>query len=232
MARRPSASAGGRLALEVQIEPRRNSRPICSGCHRKRPGYDRLPRAALRVRAALADRRLLRLRHAPRRLPEVRRDRRGGPVGRRQEPADHDLPLVPGRLGQAALVAGGRRRRSTPPGKRSTARSSIAVDVGPGAPHAERDRGPRRRRDPVAAGAPLPDAGLPDRRRVQAAALGRPGADARTACGGSSACCGEERQRLDPLRVQRHVEAVPEGDGPERLARRSTCWTGSTSCRR
>ena len=37
------ASEGGRLALEVEIEPRRNSRPVCSGCHRKRPGYDRLP---------------------------------------------------------------------------------------------------------------------------------------------------------------------------------------------
>lgn len=33
----------GRLALEVQVQPRRNSRPVCSGCHRKRPGYDRLP---------------------------------------------------------------------------------------------------------------------------------------------------------------------------------------------
>jgi transposase len=37
------APDGGRLALEVAIEPRRNSRPVCSGCHRKRPGYDRLP---------------------------------------------------------------------------------------------------------------------------------------------------------------------------------------------
>jgi transposase len=37
------AQDGGRLALEVAIEPRRNSRPVCSGCHRKRPGYDRLP---------------------------------------------------------------------------------------------------------------------------------------------------------------------------------------------
>jgi transposase len=37
------ASEGGRLTLEVAIEPRRNSRPICSGCGRKRPGYDRLP---------------------------------------------------------------------------------------------------------------------------------------------------------------------------------------------
>jgi transposase len=37
------ASEGGRLALEVEVAPRRNSRPVCSGCHRKRPGYDRLP---------------------------------------------------------------------------------------------------------------------------------------------------------------------------------------------
>jgi transposase len=37
------ASERGQLALEVEIEPRVNSRPICSGCRRKRPGYDRLP---------------------------------------------------------------------------------------------------------------------------------------------------------------------------------------------
>ena len=37
------ASGGGQLAPEVEIGPRRRSRPICSGCHRKRPGYDWLP---------------------------------------------------------------------------------------------------------------------------------------------------------------------------------------------
>src|SRR6516162_7698838 len=37
------SSDAGRLALEVEIDPRRNSRPVCSGCRRKRPGYDRLP---------------------------------------------------------------------------------------------------------------------------------------------------------------------------------------------
>jgi transposase len=31
------------LALEVVVEPRANGRPICSGCGRKRAGYDRLP---------------------------------------------------------------------------------------------------------------------------------------------------------------------------------------------
>jgi transposase len=29
--------------IEVQIEPRKNGRPICSGCGQVRPGYDRLP---------------------------------------------------------------------------------------------------------------------------------------------------------------------------------------------
>ena len=31
------------LVLEVELHPRSNSRGICSGCHRERPGYDRLP---------------------------------------------------------------------------------------------------------------------------------------------------------------------------------------------
>ncbi len=34
---------GGRTELEVDIAPRANGRAICSGCHEKRPGYDRLP---------------------------------------------------------------------------------------------------------------------------------------------------------------------------------------------
>ncbi len=29
--------------IEFDVEPRKESRPICSGCNRKRPGYDRLP---------------------------------------------------------------------------------------------------------------------------------------------------------------------------------------------
>lgn len=33
---------GGSLALEVEIVPRANSRPVCSGCGVRRPGYDRL----------------------------------------------------------------------------------------------------------------------------------------------------------------------------------------------
>jgi len=33
----------GRPTLEISIRPRANGRPVCSGCHRVRPGYDRLP---------------------------------------------------------------------------------------------------------------------------------------------------------------------------------------------
>jgi hypothetical protein len=33
-----------RPTIEVQVEPRKNGRPICSGCGQVRPGYDRLPR--------------------------------------------------------------------------------------------------------------------------------------------------------------------------------------------
>ena len=31
------------LALDVTIEPRANGRPVCSGCGKRRPGYDPLP---------------------------------------------------------------------------------------------------------------------------------------------------------------------------------------------
>lgn len=34
---------GDELVLEVEVRPRANGKPICSGCKRSRPGYDRLP---------------------------------------------------------------------------------------------------------------------------------------------------------------------------------------------
>lgn len=33
----------GQLRLDIQVDPRRGTRPLCSGCGRRRPGYDRLP---------------------------------------------------------------------------------------------------------------------------------------------------------------------------------------------
>lgn len=35
--------SGKRRDLEVDVAPRKNSPPICSGCHQRGPGYDRLP---------------------------------------------------------------------------------------------------------------------------------------------------------------------------------------------
>lgn len=32
----------GRLGIEIRMRARKNAHPICSGCHQKRPGYDRL----------------------------------------------------------------------------------------------------------------------------------------------------------------------------------------------
>ncbi len=89
--------------------------------------------------------------------------------------------------------------------------------------------GDRRGRDPVAARPPLPDAGLPDRRGLQAAVVDRPGADARTACGSSSTLLGEIPAARAAVRVQRHVAAVPERDRRAGRQARSTCWTASTS---
>ena len=34
---------GKQLKLDITIRPRSNSRAVCSGCGRKRPGYDTLP---------------------------------------------------------------------------------------------------------------------------------------------------------------------------------------------
>lgn len=39
---KPRWSSDGQR-IEIPIEPRKNSRAICSGCHQQRPGYDRLP---------------------------------------------------------------------------------------------------------------------------------------------------------------------------------------------
>jgi len=37
-----SESGRSSLVLEIDVEPRKNGRAVCSGCHRRRPGYDRL----------------------------------------------------------------------------------------------------------------------------------------------------------------------------------------------
>ena len=133
--------------------------------------------ASLRVRAALADRRLLRLRDAPRRCSEVRLVVEQVPWG------DGKSQLT---TTYRWFLAGWAKRLSWREVATAFHTSWDAVyrsvqlrrRVGAGAPlDLDGIAGPRRRRGPVAAGAPLPDARLPDRRRVQAVALGRPGSD-------------------------------------------------------
>ena len=111
-----------RPTIEVPIDPRANGRPICSGCRKPRPGYDRLherrfefvPLWQIAVVFVYALRRVD--------CPTLRRGRGAGSLGERQEPSDDDLSMVPGRLGAAALLAGSGQRCSTPPGNTSATR--------------------------------------------------------------------------------------------------------------
>ncbi len=99
----------GKTAIEIPIEPRANGRAICSGCGRRRPGYDRLP--ARRFEYVPLWQIPVFFVYAMRRVdcPDLRRESRASSLGRRQEPADDDLPLVPGGLGKTVVVEGGGR---------------------------------------------------------------------------------------------------------------------------
>ena len=93
-----------------------------------------------------------------------------------KEQLTHELPMVPGQLGAASLLEGG--GRDLPDHLAARPQCGPACrSVGRVAPEFVGRPGDRRRRDPVAAGASLPDLGLPDRRRLQAAVVDRPGAD-------------------------------------------------------
>jgi|GEM_PF-1642599 len=93
--------------LEVELEPRMNGRPICSGCgqqrERLRPGSRA---AAIRVHTAVGVDGSVRVPDASGGLPHLWRENGTGSLGRRQEYDDHGIPLVPGPLGQADVVEG------------------------------------------------------------------------------------------------------------------------------
>ena len=98
-------TAVGATEIEVDIEPRANTRPICSGCGEKRPGYDRLPTRRFEFVPLWNIAVFFVYGWAAGEVPNVRRDRRAGAMGRRQRAAHDQLSLVPGPVGQAALVA-------------------------------------------------------------------------------------------------------------------------------
>src|SRR5207253_1493092 len=85
--------------------------------------------------------------------------------------------------------------------------------LGPGAPRFVGRASDRRRRDPMATRSPLPDAGLPDRRRLQTTAVDRTRADRRVLAprfgtAGPGVLLGLA------IRVQRLVATVPQGARP------------------
>ena len=214
----PRWADDARSTIEVPIEPRANGRPICSGCGKRRPGYDRLPPRRfefvplweIAVFFVYAMRRV----DCPGCGVVVERV----PWARGKGRLTTTLSLVPGRLGQAALLGGGGQRL---PHHLGNVCDSVRHAVSWGLVHRDLSGATshRRGRDPVAAGPPLPDAGLPDRRGLQAAAVGRPRADRGQPAPGFGSCWAETFGCRPAFRVQRHVAAVSESD--RRASRRS-----------
>ena len=101
-----------RPTIEVPIEPRANSRPICSGCGRAGPGYDRLPPRRfefvplwqIAVFFVYAMRRV----DCPRCGVTVEQV----PWAEGKCTTDDNLPLVPGPLGETPVLAGSGARSS------------------------------------------------------------------------------------------------------------------------
>ena len=139
--------------------PRKNSRVFCSGCGRPGRRVRPLEGTAVRVRAVVGDLGLPGLPDAAGELQAVRGDRRDGAVVRRQESTDHDLPLVPGDLGQAAELERGRLDLPDVVGQRLPG-GGARGRVGPGAPGPERGDGVGRGRDRLGSGAHVFDAGV------------------------------------------------------------------------
>ena len=159
--------------IEVPIERRANSRPICSGCE-ARPGYDRLP--LRRFEFVPLWQIAVFFVYALRRVdcPTLRRDGRACSLGdgKSQLTTTYQWFLAgwAQRLSWKEVAAiphhlGTRSRLSTSCGS-----------VGRVAPRFVGRRGDRRRRDPVAAGPSLSHAGLSDRRGLPAV-MDRTGAD-------------------------------------------------------
>ena len=188
--------SGGRpRPLRSSSSPGPTAGPFCSGCGRRGPATTAWRNEAVRVRAALGDRRLLPLPDAAGRLPPVRRDRRDGALGRRQEPTDDDLPLVPGDLGQAAELERGRRDLPHVLGQRLSG-GGTCRRVGPGAPRPERVRPSGVDEIAWQHGPQVPDARLRHRRREPSgswvAGSGRRG----RACGSSGRWARSDRPAI------------------------------------
>ena len=118
-------------------------------------------RAALRIRSLVGHSGILPVRDAACELPYLRGDGGRGSLGRRQVHAHQELSLVPGGLGQAALLEGDSRglRHELGAGVSS---GKTRGSVGSGASRDQGTQGDWGGRDPVASRAPVPDAGVPN----------------------------------------------------------------------
>jgi len=94
--------------LEVELHPRANGRPVCSGCGQSDPGYDGLP--ARRFEFVPLWGMKVFLVYAPRRVEctrcGVRVEEMPWAEGKTGDP---DLRLVSGELGEASFLEGGGR---------------------------------------------------------------------------------------------------------------------------
>ena len=126
--------------------------------------------ASFRIRAAVADCSLLRVHHAASQLPDVQCEGRTNPLGRRQEWFDDNVPLVLGRLGEAAFVEGSCRHVWHDMAERISLGKTCRF-VGFGAPESGGNRIDWRRRSAVAKRAQVSDVGLSDRFRLEAAVM-------------------------------------------------------------
>ncbi len=192
---------------------RKNSRVFCSGCGRPGPAYDRLEERRFEFVPSVGDLGVPGLSDAAGELQAVRGDRRDGAVVRRQEPTDDDLPLVSGDLGQEAELERGRLDLPDVVGQRLSG-GGARRRMGPGPSGPEQGDGLGRGRDRLGPRPHVFDAGLRHRRRDEAT-VGR----GRRADRGEPAVVpgGARRDGLQAgeVRVQRHVEAVPQGDRRE-----------------
>ena len=130
--------------------------------------------AAIRVRPVVGHSGVLRVRDAARELPGLRCDRGRSSLGRRQMHAHEELSLVPGGVGQTALLERDRRGLRHDLGE-GVSSGKTRGSVGPGASRDPGAEGDWRGRDPVATGPQVPDAGVPNRSGDEASLVGGQG---------------------------------------------------------
>ena len=220
----------GRVALEIDIEARRNSQAVCSGCHRKRPGYDRLP--PRRFEFVPLWQIAVFFVYAMRRVdcPTC------GVVVEQVPWSDGKSQLT---TAYRWFLAGWARRLSWLEVAvvfhttwEAVYRSvEYAVAWGLARRRLTGITGHRRRRGSVATGPSLPDVGLPDRRWGRGGCSGSAWTGPKTACGAFSKLLTDEMKHSirylcsDMWKPYLNVLA-------QEVSVRSTCSTAFTSCKR